>query len=637
MTIKEIARLAGVSVSTVSKVMNNKDASISSETRERVLQIAKQFHYSPYSGSNAGGSKSFLLGVILSSPDTFKMSDGILDEAQKQGYQLLSFKTYEGSKTEEDAIAALCKYHVDAILWQPADKADPKLEKKLRCQEIPYLLLPSADQFFDTCDADFSKISYTATEAFIQAGHRNIAFLSSPSFWDSTLLKGYKEALFDAGFSFQDAFLFQQIDERLLARIASGFITAIVIPNCVDAVKLYHILTRRHYQIPRDLSIITLKDDRMEREIIPQISSIDLPYYELGRHMANNLIALLEHNAAPALFPMNCQIKHTVSICPPQTLQKKHMVVIGSINIDNYLTVTKLPVTGMTSNVSNLSLYPGGKAVNIAVGVSRLGAEASILGAIGNDLDSDLIFSSLEEHAIMTDKLLRFPDAPTGRAFIFVQPDGESTISLLTGANALLEPSHIAENQSIFQNCSYCLMQTEIPSAPLVTAARLAHNRGIPIILKPSASTYLDPELLRCIDIIVPNQDELKVLAPGNTLQERVQYFLDYGISTVIVTQGEGGCTLKTRQVEKHFDIPYNFISVDNTGAGDAFIAALAVYLQNGYAMEEAIQIAQYAAGFCISREGVALSMIDKNTLESFIRKHNPALLDTARDVGLHA
>lgn len=147
------------------------------------------------------------------------------------------------------------------------------------------------------------------------------------------------------------------------------------------------------------------------------------------------------------------------------------------------------------------------------------------------------------------------------------------------------------------------------------------------MILKPSSRISLEPELLKYTDIIVPNQNEMKTLAPGNDFEERTQYFLDAGVSIVIVTMGEYGCTLKTREAEKHFDIPCSFISVDNTGAGDAFISALAVYLQSGYELEAAIRISMYAAGFCISREGVALSMIDKNTLESFIRKKEPDLL----------
>lgn len=109
MTIKEIAQLAGVSVSTVSKVMNNKDSSISAETRERVLQTAKQFNYVPYAGSATGDTKSFLLGVIFSSSNALKMIDGILDAAQAQGYQVITFKTYGDQAEEENAIAAFCK------------------------------------------------------------------------------------------------------------------------------------------------------------------------------------------------------------------------------------------------------------------------------------------------------------------------------------------------------------------------------------------------------------------------------------------------------------------------------------------------------------------------------------------------
>lgn len=103
MTIKEIAQLAGVSVSTVSKVMNNKDSSISAETRERVLQTAKQFNYVPYAGSATGDTKSFLLGVIFSSSNALKMIDGILDAAQAQGYQVITFKTYGDQAEEENA------------------------------------------------------------------------------------------------------------------------------------------------------------------------------------------------------------------------------------------------------------------------------------------------------------------------------------------------------------------------------------------------------------------------------------------------------------------------------------------------------------------------------------------------------
>ena len=70
-----------------------------------------------------------------------------------------------------------------------------------------------------------------------------------------------------------------------------------------------------------------------------------------------------------------------------------------------------------------------------------------------------------------------------------------------------------------------------------------------------------------------------------------------------------------------------SFTPVDNTGAGDAFICALASYLLYGYGLREAIRIAGYAAGFCITRQGVIPALVDKATLESYIRQKEPGLL----------
>ena len=98
MTINELARLAGVSPSTVSKVMNHKDSSISPNTRDRILQIAKEHNYIPYSGALSGPRKTFLLGMISSETDTGTLTDGVLDEAQKQGYLVTAARTCQNEK-----------------------------------------------------------------------------------------------------------------------------------------------------------------------------------------------------------------------------------------------------------------------------------------------------------------------------------------------------------------------------------------------------------------------------------------------------------------------------------------------------------------------------------------------------------
>uniref|UniRef100_UPI000AD6A801 LacI family DNA-binding transcriptional regulator n=1 Tax=Clostridium sp. NkU-1 TaxID=1095009 RepID=UPI000AD6A801 len=89
MTIKEIAQLAGVSISTVSKIVNNKDKNISPETRNRVLKIVKDYHYTPYSTvKNNPEAKTFIFGVLLKSiGKTSQFINGIISTAQKKRLQ----------------------------------------------------------------------------------------------------------------------------------------------------------------------------------------------------------------------------------------------------------------------------------------------------------------------------------------------------------------------------------------------------------------------------------------------------------------------------------------------------------------------------------------------------------------------
>ena len=99
------------------------------------------------------------------------------------------------------------------------------------------------------------------------------------------------------------------------------------------------------------------------------------------------------------------------------------------------------------------------------------------------------------------------------------------------------------------------------------------------------------------------------------------------GFSHAGITLGEDGCYLKTADVDKYFPAS-SFMPVDTTGGGDAFIAALVSYLSEGYSLDQAIRIANYAAGFCISHPGAASALVDKLTLETYISKLEPELLN---------
>lgn len=626
MTIKEIAQLSGVSISTVSKVMNHKDASISADTRERVLRIVKEFHYTPYSGSVVNSSgKTFILGILLRSAGKSLTLNGIINAARSMGYMVLIAESADSPEDEQKGIAALCRYGVDGVLWEPISTDSLNYASSFRTANIPCLMFNSS-QIEDACKIDFMQMGYDATARLIAAHHTDIACLLSHGTRSEDFLGGYRRCLFDKGIPCQEGLVFYTISDLLLNKITNRLVTGIVNSHYSTALQLYGRLNDLHYQIPCDVSLISLRDDAREVTDFPRISTFTIPHFKFGGYLCQRLIRLIEHAESDTDFHVTTELDNESTIDIPITKKNRKMVIVGSINIDNYLKVDKLPSTGKAIITSTSSLYPGGKGINQSIGAAKLGVRAALIGNVGNDVESDLIFAALAEQAVDATCVRRSTEAATGKAYIFVQRDGDSMISILSGANSLLSPEDITRSERLFENSSYCLVQTEIPEDTVLAACRLAREYGAKTILKPSACASLSEELLSCVDILVPNFEEINTLCPKGDLREQAGYFLKKGIETVIITLGQEGCYVKTEKLDQRFPAA-SFQTIDNTGAGDAFIAALAVYLQYGYELQNAVQIATYAAGFSVTREGVPPSLIDKNTLESYISQVAPDLL----------
>lgn len=179
----------------------------------------------------------------------------------------------------------------------------------------------------------------------------------------------------------------------------------------------------------------------------------------------------------------------------------------------------------------------------------------------------------------------------------------------------------------MFQNVGYTLLSTELPLATIIAAAKTSKEYGAKNILKPAALKVIPSELLEYIDILIPNKKEASALCPGlSSPEEQADFFLRQGIEIVIITLGDQGCFLKTDKTARYFKAA-NFTPIDTTGGADAFISALASYLTIGYPLEKAIQIATYAAGFCISQQGVVPSLISQGTLEAHISRLDSELL----------
>ena len=106
------------------------------------------------------------------------------------------------------------------------------------------------------------------------------------------------------------------------------------------------------------------------------------------------------------------------------------------------------------------------------------------------------------------------------------------------------------------------------------------------------------------------------------TIEEKADILYDAGAKNVIVTLGENGCYLRNCEMKKHFSAA-NFHAVDTTGAGDAFISALAVYLSEEHDIVSAIQFATYAAGLSVTRDGAQPALTDRSALEIYSNEYN--------------
>ena len=624
MTIKEIAELAGVSVSTVSKVMNGKDAGIRAETRERVLEIAKRYNYKPYASAMQRDSRTLIIGVLVRScSEAAPVLAGISATAREDGYAILLQESGGTAEGERRGAAALIGQHVDGILWEPVSEASSEVSSMLANEGVPSVAFGAGA---DAMGIDYATLGYAAANALVGRGHTSIACITLDDTLGKQFRVGYRTCLFDNRLSYDEA-LVVVCGEDDVSPLSAIHQSTAVISNYPLAVRFWQQALGAGYSIPRDYSLVTLRGDgHADLGFLP-ISAIPVPEYDLGCHLSGMLIDSIEKREPRPGFETPAVLESLASVDAEPTRGKK-IVSFGSINIDNYLSFESLPHSGTSASTSMSSTYPGGKCLNEAIGAARLGHTVYAVGRVGDDSDADTIYEALALNGVDSSAVERTTGSRTGQAYIFVEKTGASMISIMSGANGALCGDDVLSCERVFRGADVCLLQTEVPMGAVVQAAATAKEHGAMTILKPSDCRELPRELLANIDVLVPNADELGEICPsGATVEEKVATLEQAGADTVIVTMGTDGCRVFDGDSDAAISA-LDVASIDNTGAGDAFISALASYLLYGYGMVDAAKIATYAAGLSTLRQGVSTSLVDRDTLEAYIMQHEPKLLD---------
>ncbi|MEH7495146.1 ribokinase [Neobacillus niacini] len=295
----------------------------------------------------------------------------------------------------------------------------------------------------------------------------------------------------------------------------------------------------------------------------------------------------------------------------------KKITVIGSINMDLVTSTTKIPKVGETVLGHSFHTIPGGKGANQAVAAARLGADVTMIGAVGNDSFGDTLVNHLTNQGINSNSIMKVKKTSTGIASI-VLSDADNSIIVVPGANNHITPEVIDRHEDKIINSNILLLQLEIPLESVIRAVELAKKHGVLTILNPAPIQKLPKELLEMVDYLTPNEHEQAQLFAS--LDETDQELAKLK-EKCIVTKGAKGVMLY-KNGEK-VDIPSIQVEVvDTTGAGDSFNGAMAFALCEGAEIEEASRFANVVGAISVTKLGAQTGMPTKEEVEEFLQVH---------------
>ncbi|MDP9563607.1 UNVERIFIED_ORG: ribokinase [Rhizobium nepotum] len=308
----------------------------------------------------------------------------------------------------------------------------------------------------------------------------------------------------------------------------------------------------------------------------------------------------------------------------------KKIGVVGSNMVDLITYVNRMPGPGETLEAPAFEMGCGGKGANQAVAAARLGADVMMVTRVGDDVFGDNTIRNLESFGVDTRHVVKVAGKSSGVAPIFVEQSGENSILIVKGANADLLPAEVDTAAADLKQCGLILMQMEVPVETVYHTIELAAQNGIETILNPApAAANLDPERIRQVTFLVPNESELALLSglPTETDEAIItaaRSLIARGIRTVIVTLGGRGARMITSDEIVNIE-PVKVTPKDTTGAGDAFIGSFArFYAETGEVVSSLKKASLYAA-HSITRPGTQKAYASIEEFEAFCRERDHA------------
>lgn len=286
------------------------------------------------------------------------------------------------------------------------------------------------------------------------------------------------------------------------------------------------------------------------------------------------------------------------------------VTVIGSSSMDLVVTSNIRPGAGETVLGESFKTVPGGKGANQAVAAARLGADVSMIGCVGEDHYGKAILENFKSNGVSVENVKPVTESDSGTAHIILA-EGDNSIVVVKGANDYITPDYVEKAKEKIKEADIVLIQQEIPEETVEYVAHLCQELKVPLLLNPAPARPLKAEVIEQVSYITPNEHEAELLFEGKEKEEVLKQYPN----KLFITEGKQG--VRYFNGEKEVLVPsYRVETIDTTGAGDTFNAALAVALAEGMGFEKGIQFANRAASLSVTKFGAQGGMPTRKEVE---------------------
>lgn len=309
-TIKDVAKKAGVSTTTVSLVFNNRESRVSKVTREKVMAVAKEMNYYPnHFAASLVTKKSHIIGVVSDSVNIFsaQVISGIVKQAKVKGYQVVQVSSSQENENDMEYLNIFLNQGIDGVIFPHSSISSLKnLESGFQTvirSGIPAIamdvIINGATSCADICDHVYG--GYLATRHLIDYGHRKIGVISGPKDYISSIkrLEGYRKALEEAGIPFDPSLVYMgnyklESGQEGLPYLLGKGVTSIFAFNDMIALGIYKAIRNYGLSIPKDLSVVGYDDIFISDVLEVPLTTVHIPIEDIGKRAAEELIELIE-------------------------------------------------------------------------------------------------------------------------------------------------------------------------------------------------------------------------------------------------------------------------------------------------------------------------------------------------------